>query len=160
MLQVESPRADLERYLGIASTKAVPQLTQSQANTLRVACDRYVETLGEGFEPVSVHADLSREHILAEHRTISGVIDFGDVNLGDADYDFLYLFLDCGWRFAEAVARRYGHSNLEQLRTKLRYFAIVDQIDTIACGPGMALVGQERRAWTRLRQLLDADSGV
>jgi hypothetical protein len=46
---------------------------------------------------------------------VAGVLDCGDVNWVDRDYDFHYLFLDFGKRFAMDVARWYEHSNLEFL---------------------------------------------
>ena len=86
---------------------------------------------------------------------MTGVIDFGDANWGDPDYDFMYLFVDFGLAFVEDVARRYGHPNLTRLRNKVRYFGIVDQIDTILEDEGRALNGQKEKAWLRLEQLLD-----
>ncbi len=82
------------------------------------------------------------------------MIDFGDVNWGDADYDFTYLLVECGLPFVEEVAQRYGHPNLDRLRFKLDYFDMADQVDTTLNGPGYALEGQEDQAWRRLRQLL------
>lgn len=105
-------------------------------------------------KPVLLHADLSRDHILVENQAVAGVLDFGDANLGDADDDFMYLFVEFGWQAASQVARHYGHPNLDQLASKLHYFAIVDQVDTILNGRGLALEGQEDEAWDRLRALL------
>jgi len=75
----------------------------------------------------------------------------------DPDYDFMYLFLDFGQAFVKEVARRYGHPDLEQLGIKLRYFGLVDQIDTILYGEGQALEGQTDTAWRRLKQLLQSN---
>ena len=69
---------------------------------------------------------------------MSGIIDSGDVSWGDPDYDFMYLFVDYGSAFTEEVARRYQHTDIEQLRLKLSYFGIVDQIGTILDGEGLA----------------------
>ena len=90
---------------------------------------------------------------MIQNATVTGVIDFGDVNWGDRDYDFMYLFLGCGLSFAEQVAR-YGYADLDGLRFKLRYFALVDQIDTIVHDVDHALSGQQAPAWTQLEALL------
>ena len=37
--------------------------------------------------------------------TVTGVIDFGEVSWGDADYDFMYEFVAAGPDFVEEVAR-------------------------------------------------------
>jgi hypothetical protein len=91
---------------------------------------------------------------VVEDCLVSGVLDFGDVNWGDPDYDFMYLFVDFDMDFAIVEARRYGHSNFDHLRAKLSYFGIVDQIGTILDGAGRALEGQETGAWHRLKRLL------
>jgi aminoglycoside phosphotransferase (APT) family kinase protein len=104
---------------------------------------------------VVLHADLGADHILMENNAVSGVIDFGDANWGDPDYDFMYLFVDFGLAFVEEVARRHGHPDLARLRNKVRYFGIVDQIDTILEDEGRALDGQKEKAWLRLEQLLE-----
>lgn len=82
-----------------------------------------------------------------ENDSVVAAIDFGDVNWGDPDYDFMYLFVEFGQAFAEEVARRYGHRNSEQLWSKLLYFGLVDQIGTILDSPGLAPKGQENAAW-------------
>jgi len=89
-----------------------------------------------------------------ENDSVVAAIDFGDVNWGDPDYDFMYLFVDFGLDFAEEVARRYGHRDPERLKGKLIYFGLVDQIGTILDGAGLALKGQEDLAWLRLKRLL------
>ncbi|MBI4472851.1 MAG: phosphotransferase [Acidobacteria bacterium] len=92
--------------------------------------------------------------MLIKDGVISGVLDFGDVNLGDPDYDFMYPFLDFGEAFAIDIARRYGHKDLERLLGKMRYYAIVDQIGTTLVGPALAPEGEVTIAWRRLDRLL------
>lgn len=156
----EDARTEAEEYRQAAREVVVPVLTVAQASALYEQFDRYIDGVVDHSQPVVLHADVSREHILTGGRAVTGVIDFGDVNFGDPDYDFMYLYLDFGWEFVAATARRYGHQDLEGLRAKLRYFALVDQIDTITHGATVALAGQERSAWRRLREMLEAKSGV
>ena len=104
------------------------------------------------FEPMVLHADLSRDHLLTKNDAVVAVIDFGDVNWGDRDYDFHYLLLDFGESFAMDVARRYGHPNLDHLLSKLRYFAMADQLGIIFEDPERPLAGQVDEAWRRLKQ--------
>lgn len=42
------------------------------------------------FEPVLIHGDLSPDHILfdREKGVVTGIIDFGDMHIGDPAYDF------------------------------------------------------------------------
>jgi aminoglycoside 2''-phosphotransferase len=144
----EENRARAERDLG-------PQLTRTEIHALRRAIDTYFGTPDcFAFHPVVLHADMSGDHLVERGGDVVGVLDFGDVNRGDADFDFLYLFLDFGAAFAHDVANRYGHPHPDQLEAKLRYYALIDQIDTILEDEGRASPDQRDAAWRRLKQLL------
>lgn len=157
VLPREDERIVAEEYLSRADREIVPKLPPSEARALRTQFETYLGTSGNfSFRPAVLHADLSRDHVLMKDDTIVGVIDFGDVSWGDPDYDFTYLFVDFGQAFIEEVAQRYGHPDVEQLRIKLQYFVLADQIDTILNGAGRALEGQEEAAWRRLKQLLQS----
>jgi aminoglycoside 2''-phosphotransferase len=158
LLPREDERQVAEEYLRRAVQEIVPRLEPPAAQALVKRLEWFPNTQSNfSRTPVVLHADLSREHVLVDDHTVVAVIDFGDVNWGDPDYDFMYLFVDFGQPFVEDVARRYGHSNLEELRNKLDYFALVDQIDTIVNGGSRALEGQKELAWQRLRYLLDTE---
>lgn len=155
LLPREDERLVAEKYFARAERDLVPKLPPLEARALRKQFELYLNTSGNFlFRPAVVHADLSRNHILIEHDSIVGVIDFGDVSWGGPDYDFMYLLVDFGRSFVEQVARRYGHPDLERLGAKLQYFDLVDQIGTILDGAGRALEGQEDAAWRRLKELL------
>jgi aminoglycoside 2''-phosphotransferase len=152
-LPSEDPRQLAEDYLAQAEQRIVPKLDPSDAIALRKQLEEYASIPGSFlFRPSVLHADFSADHILTKDDSIVGVIDFGDVCWGDPDYDFMYV--DFGAAFAGEVAQRYGHPDLDLLRKKLDYFAVIDQISTIVEGAGRALKGQEEQAWIRLIQFL------
>jgi aminoglycoside 2''-phosphotransferase len=155
LLPREDARRESEEYLAIAKSEIVPCLLPSEAKKLVELLESHLED-PQHFEgkAVVLHADLSSEHVLMKNGSISGVIDFGDVNWGDSDYDFMYLFVECGEDFIDSVARHYGHRAPDSLKEKLRYFALVDQLDTIVHGQGLARGSQEEAAWRRLRQFI------
>ncbi|HYL15894.1 MAG TPA: aminoglycoside phosphotransferase family protein [Terriglobales bacterium] len=151
----EDERTVAEEYLSRAAHEIIPKLPFLEGTALRRELEMRLRTPGNfSFRPVVLHADLSCDHILVEDDVVVAVLDFGDVNWGDPDYDFMYLSLDFGPGFAQEVGRKYGHEDLELLGRKLQYFSIVDQIGTILDGAGRALEGQQEAAWHRLRQLL------
>jgi aminoglycoside 2''-phosphotransferase len=155
LLPQENRRAGAEQYLARTEAEIVPTLQPAAARALYKVFETHLgEPANFSNTPVVLHADFSRDHILMEDGAVAGVIDFGDVNRGDPDYDFMYLFVDFGLAFVKDVARRYGHLDVPRLRSKLRYFAIADQIDTILNGGGRATQGQQTAAWRRLEQLL------
>ncbi|WP_433520972.1 phosphotransferase [Nocardia pseudovaccinii] len=55
-----------------------------------------------------VHGDLGPEHVLVAKGRIAGVIDFGDVHLGDAANDLAWPLHGAPTDFADTVAAAYG----------------------------------------------------
>jgi aminoglycoside 2''-phosphotransferase len=155
LLPREDERLVAEEYFSRTRHEILSKLRPVEANALVKQFELYLGT-PENFlyQSVILHADLSRDHILTENDSVVAVIDFGDVNWGDPDYDFMYLFVDFGSAFAKEVARRYGHQDPDRLMNKLLYFGLVDQIGTILDGAGLAPEGQEDLAWLRLKRLL------
>jgi aminoglycoside 2''-phosphotransferase len=160
LLPREDNRVVAEECLARAEREIVPHLETREARALCRQFETYLGTPENfSFQPVVLHADLGREHVLTYDDAVVGILDFGDVNWGDRDYDFHYLFLDCGQDFAMDVARRYGHPDLVQLLSKVRYFALADQIGTILEGPGRPLEGQVDAAWARVKHMLRSRTG-
>jgi aminoglycoside 2''-phosphotransferase len=162
ILPREDERLVAEEYFARTKREIAPKLRPPEASALLKQFEIYLGAPENFmFQPAALHADLGRDHILMENDSVTAVIDFGDVNWGDPDYDFMYLFVDFGQDFAEEVARRYGHRDPERLKSKLLYFGLVDQIGTILDGAGLALKGQEDVAWLQLKRLLRmCESGV
>lgn len=107
-----------------------------------------------------LHADFSADHVLCAGQRVTGIIDWGDVCLGDADYDFGYLYEDFGETFVREMARHYGHPDPDRLIRKARYFTLLDQIGTILYGADRALPGDKAESWRRLRALLSPGTPV
>lgn len=74
------------------------------------------------FKPVLLHGDFSPDHILFDRKTgrISGIIDFGDVRIGDPAYDF-QLQENYGEQFWQALLAQYKQRLLlADARNKLK----------------------------------------
>ena len=151
----EDERENVLEHQRAARSVIASQLSASVASRLeRIIADHLGDEANFACEPRVLHADLSAEHILRHQGRISAILDWGDVSLGDPDYDFSYLYNDFGAAFVRAIAVDYGHPDVERLLRKCHYFAIADQIGTIAFGKDEALPGHVEAAWERLRELL------
>ncbi len=64
------------------------------------------------FQPKLIHRDLSGEHIFCglERGVLTGVIDWGDVTIGDPAIDFVGLHWVGGKQFVEQVLMRYQNT--------------------------------------------------
>lgn len=80
--------------------------------------------------PVLVHNDFSKDHILIDtvNKQISGIIDFGDIALGDPSYDFLYLLDEFGKRFLKEVFRYYDCPIQKKPLAKIQFFSLANKI--------------------------------
>lgn len=62
-----------------------------------------------GFGPTLVHRDLGSEHIICDrtHGSLTGIIDWGDAEIGDPAIDFVGLLHSYGREFVERVLASY-----------------------------------------------------
>jgi aminoglycoside 2''-phosphotransferase len=86
--------------------------------------------------PMLLYADFAPEHVLYDAAAggIVGIIDWGDVAIGDPDFDLLYLRQDYGEDFVVRMLEHYPHPEPARLVLKLRVFDACDHITTIAAG--------------------------
>ena len=82
--------------------QAAPHLLERARRFLDAALPRPHEG-----EPVLLHADLTRSHILVEGEHVTGVIDWADVSVGDPAVDFAGLYHWGGEAMFRAGIERY-----------------------------------------------------
>lgn len=129
-----------DRALAGVEDVAVCQLAPGR---VRAFLQREVPTRYSG-EPKLVHNDLWPEHVLIEPETggISGVIDWGDVILGDPAIDFagLYTWFGDGW--LDLLLEGYPGELDAGIAARTRYLACCMAVHNIALGCEMG-----RQAW-------------
>lgn len=159
MLPRDDERAVVTQYRGDAETLVAPRLSTTEGMRLsEVFAEHLNDERNFNGRSVIVHADFSADHILRVGTSVSGVIDWGDVSIGDPDYDFNYLYEELGEAFVREVAAQYGHADPDRLVRKARYFSIADQIGTIVHGGDDALPGDVESSWEMLRTLLSEET--
>jgi aminoglycoside 2''-phosphotransferase len=77
-----------------------------------------------------LYADFAPEHILYDRAAdrITGIIDWGDMAIGDPDYDQTYLYQDYGADFIRRLLVYLPHGQPDRLFTKLRVFCAHDYL--------------------------------
>lgn len=75
-----------------------------------------------------LHGDIAPGHVLYDPRTggLTGVIDFGDIALGEPARDFIYLYEDFGSRILEAVLARYASDGEGPTLTDIRKWYLLE----------------------------------
>jgi aminoglycoside 2''-phosphotransferase len=78
--------------------------------------------------PVLLHADVAPGHVLFDARdgALTGVIDFGDLALGDPARDFVYVYGDFGPAILDAVLRRYASEAPRALAARVRRWYLLE----------------------------------
>lgn len=86
-------------------------LTSFQKSALNRLFDNFFTCVATSIFPNAIiHADFTHHHILfnKQHKTISGIIDFGDAQIGDPAFDFAGLYYDFGHEFTTSVYEQYS----------------------------------------------------
>ncbi|MCB0906440.1 MAG: phosphotransferase [Nocardioidaceae bacterium] len=74
----------------------------------RAAGSRLLDGVAEPTESCLVHADLGPAHLLATGGRTTGIIDWGDLRMGDPALDLAWTLHGTPPEFAEALAASYG----------------------------------------------------
>ena len=79
-----------------------------------------VSEIYHAYAPKMIHGDLSPDHFLIDSETkdLTGIIDFGDIAICDPDYEYLYIFEDCGKSFTCDLLHARGHEEYEPVFRK------------------------------------------
>jgi aminoglycoside 2''-phosphotransferase len=94
-----------QRFWNDLRPNMAPLLARHEQRVVDGFWDGYLENDENfAFEPALTHSDLDGEHLLVHNERVSGVIDFGDVRVGDPALDF------AGWErpFRQLVLAAYG----------------------------------------------------
>ncbi|MEZ5193910.1 MAG: phosphotransferase [Nocardioides sp.] len=100
----EQQRAWLRGQLADLETRVLPLLPEAY----RQEAAALLADVGAPYDAVLVHGDLGPDHLLVVDGRVSGVIDWGDLHLGDAALDLAWTLHGTPPAFADALASAYG----------------------------------------------------
>ncbi|MFC9996052.1 phosphotransferase family protein [Nocardia sp. NPDC127526] len=120
-------RAEYAEDLELIRAQVVPLLPAAEGRELLARWEGYLaEDANFAYPPTLIHADISVDHLLLTGDRISGVIDFGDAQIGDPDYDLCYLWPEAGAEFVRRVQECRGLELDGRLAAKLNFWAATD----------------------------------
>lgn len=98
------------------------------------------------YSPTLIHADLSPDHYLIDpiDRKLTGIIDFGDLQITDPDYEYTYILEDCGEDFARQVMESREKADIASKLKKVSFFVLAGHLAYIAEG-----VTRGNRDWVK-----------
>ncbi|HDR8170891.1 TPA: aminoglycoside phosphotransferase family protein [Bacillus thuringiensis] len=116
--RVKTLRFPIEKtltYWKELQTKLNQYVTNSLTSSQKLSLNRLFENFftcidTSTFQNTLIHADFTHHHILFDNqnKTISGIIDFGDAQIGDPAFDFAGLYYDFGCEFTTSVYEQYS----------------------------------------------------
>lgn len=123
-----------QHYLEIfnkVKEKAFPIINQDMQTYISFRFETYLENKNHfEYSPTVLHADLSMDHLLFDQKRqeLTGIIDFGDMKIGDPDYEYLYLLEEFGEEFTKKVMKLRNEENIQYKFEKLSFFLTADNV--------------------------------
>ncbi|HEU4559142.1 MAG TPA: phosphotransferase [Longimicrobium sp.] len=85
------------------------------------------------FQPALLHGDLSPGHVLYDPAAgcLTGVIDFGDLMIGDPAWDLVFIYEDYGLDFLSRLLPHYTSDDPRPLLRRMYSFYVLDLIEWV-----------------------------
>jgi aminoglycoside phosphotransferase (APT) family kinase protein len=100
--------ARYEEFRAWGRSRAFPLLEAAERKAADQMFEVFFSHAAHGFQLAVVHADLGPKHVLCEGPRVTGVIDWGDVRIGDAAIDFAWLLHGLSEAFAAQLLAEYA----------------------------------------------------
>ncbi|MFI6514505.1 phosphotransferase [Spirillospora sp. NPDC050679] len=151
-------RTDYTEGLAEARAHVAPLLPPDEASVLLTVWEEHLaDDANFAYEPTLLHADLSLDHLLVTGDRISGLIDFGDIEIADPDYDLCYLWAEAGPAFVRRVQEHRGRALTPRQEAKLRFWALAELALDVAHGIENDLPAVRDDSLAELRDLLRSE---
>jgi aminoglycoside 2''-phosphotransferase len=121
---VSDPAADARRVLGGFRAALRPLLAADVAARVEGAFASYLAGGARwGYRPAVLHGDFGPDHVMhdAETGRVTGVIDFGDLAVGDPARDFIYVHEDFGSDVLARILPLYRMESPEAILPRIRF---------------------------------------
>lgn len=113
------------------------------------------------FQPALLHGDFGPGHVLmaVERVELTGVIDWGDVVIGDPARDFIFVYEDWGPEFLEVALDGYSLESRDRLLPRIHLHYLADQLAWTLTASAEARAADVQHGVTALAQgLRDLES--
>jgi aminoglycoside 2''-phosphotransferase len=114
-----------------ASAVVYPLLNDETQQSLDATLTLWSFPAGDGAPPRALlHCDIAPGHLLCDESTgrLTGVIDFGDIALGDPARDFIYIYEDYGPAILADVLSHYSDRGAPSLLPEIRKWYLLEVV--------------------------------
>lgn len=129
--------AQYSNLLKLARENLFAVLDEPERQFIERVIENYLASgTASDFRPTLLHGDLSPDHFIFDEqaRRISAVIDFGDMMIGDAAWDFVWIYEDYGLDFLSRMLPAYREFDKPALLKRIFQFSLLENIEwTVSC---------------------------
>ncbi|HLL60498.1 MAG TPA: phosphotransferase [Candidatus Nitrosocosmicus sp.] len=121
-------------------------LDNDEINVIQSRYNKFLELITQfPIEHKVNHSDLKPPHIIIDVGSLSGIIDFSEVVIGDPAYDFQYLGR-YGKKFLEQVYKSYGEQDayFETRRIFYEYLSHLEPLESAILINDKSLISREK----------------
>jgi aminoglycoside phosphotransferase (APT) family kinase protein len=120
---VKEWRTDLVTEFADFRDRVLPLIDGKQRPRAAQFIDSFIEDESNfDFDPAVVHADLGGSHILCGEDRLRGIIDWGDVRIGDPAIDFAWVANEMPAAFVSRLLKSYGPKADEHVLRRALFF--------------------------------------
>lgn len=134
-VQCGLPRLEMREYARTiqkaASRSLYPLLDQRTGRSLDAALARWSEPAGDDPRPLAlIHCDIAPGHLLCDQSSgyLTGIIDFGDLAVGDPARDFIFIYEDYGPELLDDVLRHYTDPDTSSLLPRIHQWYLLEAV--------------------------------
>ena len=140
-------------WVGEVERQVAPLLSPAEAARLRAWFETAEARGARDFTPALIHNDLGAEHLIVDPDSgaLAGVIDWGDVGIGDPAIDFSGLLGGFGAEAARAALAAYGRPDDDALLWRAQLYVDMSPLHEVNYGRVTANDAHIERGLARLR---------
>lgn len=145
------------KFESIIHQYIIPEISPEQGKILlKYYYDYLSQPAQYEYIPCLIHADMTCDHIFFDESVnqIVGIIDFGEVCIGDCDYDFFIIYQEYGRELLERILMYYGRAFTPQVWQKFQFLDCCFASLCVKQGKQNNVLSEETKGWNRLSKVL------
>nr|AMP56969.1 APH [uncultured bacterium] len=114
-----------------AKVKLFPLLDNEEQEEIIRQFEQYLgKQANFSYTPKLTHSDISLNHLMydSKNEKLTGIIDFGDLQIGDPDFEYIYLLEECGEDLVVQIMENRQVENISHTLEKIHFFTHTDNV--------------------------------
>jgi aminoglycoside 2''-phosphotransferase len=129
-VEIKDYKAHYLKEFEVVKEKVFPLINEQTQKQLGAIFEEYLsDEKNFDYLPSLMHGEIGPKHILTdEEGSITGIIDFGDMHIGDPDFEYYYPYKGYGQEFISKLLENSQNTSHERAIKKMKFFALYHSI--------------------------------